>query len=238
MAFASGNLTVLLLNGYDVGPYFKSVSLPGTADVYETTAFGKTNKVYIGGLTDGTLAAQGFYDATGAGLVGSDPYLAAALAAASSIWTVYPFGDALGASGRGHNGITTKYEITAPVSGVVAVSAESHSIVGPERVLSLHALSSIASGTVNGSSIDNTVSSANGGEGYLQVTAEAATTATIKVQHSTDNSVWVDLITFTAVTAAPAKERIAVTGTVNRYLRYTSTATISTITAQVSFGRK
>jgi hypothetical protein len=64
--------------------------------------------------------------------------------------------------------------------------------------------------------------------GYLGMSALARggyTNAIIKVRHSTNDSTWSDLITFTAVTAAPASERVAVTGTVNRYIQTTVTWT-------------
>jgi hypothetical protein len=60
--------------------------------------------------------------------------------------------------------------------------------------------------------------SANGGVGYLQVTEMTGiTSATVKIRDSADNSTYADLITFTAVTAAPGKERKTVTGTIDRH---------------------
>lgn len=70
-------------------------------------------------------------------------------------------------------------------------------------------------------SVDNTVSSAAGGAGYLQVpalTLGGFTSATVKVRHSVDNVTFADLLTFTVVTASPSAQRATVTGTVNRYL--------------------
>lgn len=87
----------------------------------------------------------------------------------------------------------------------------------------LHELSAeTADGDTEGAdSVDNGASSANGGAGYLQVTALSLgghTNLTAKVRHSADDITYADLITFTAVTAAPAAERKTVAGTVNRYL--------------------
>jgi hypothetical protein len=72
-------------------------------------------------------------------------------------------------------------------------------------------------GAGSGTSVDNAASSANGGRGNLHVTA-ATGSGTVKVQHSTDNAVWADLVTFTAATGATSETK-EVTGTVNRYLR-------------------
>jgi hypothetical protein len=70
----------------------------------------------------------------------------------------------------------------------------------------------------NGTSVDNGASTANGMRANLHVTAVTGTGGTVKVQHSSDNSTWVDFHTFTAATAATSQTKTA-TGTVNRYLR-------------------
>jgi hypothetical protein len=90
-----------------------------------------------------------------------------------------------------------------------------------------------------GTAVDNAASTANGGVGYLQVSDFATFTgAVIVIQHSTDNSVWADLVTFTNVTSAPNAQRITVAGTVNRYLRANGDVTGSgSITPFVGFAR-
>jgi hypothetical protein len=61
--------------------------------------------------------------------------------------------------------------------------------------------------------------SANGAAGYLMVKSMAGiTSVTVKIRDSADNTTYADLITFTAATAAPAKERKTVTGQVDRFL--------------------
>jgi hypothetical protein len=66
-------------------------------------------------------------------------------------------------------------------------------------------------------------STVNGGFAYLQVPAvvlDGGTNMTIKLRHSVDNVTYVDLATFTNVAAAPAKERVAIVGTINRYVAW------------------
>lgn len=101
-----------------------------------------------------------------------------------------------------------------------------------------------AAGDTHLTSVDNLASSANGGAGYLELTAltlDGYTNLIVRIQHSSDNSSFVDLITFTAVTAAPAAERKTVAGTVNRYLdviwAYTGAGTSPTGTWCVGFAR-
>ncbi len=92
-----------------------------------------------------------------------------------------------------------------------------------EEATILYPLSAANSaGPVQGTTVDNAASSANGGSGYLEVIALALgnrTNLLCKVQHSVDNITYIDLVTFTAVTTAPNGQRVTVAGTVNRYLQ-------------------
>src|SRR5688572_7775028 len=84
--------------------------------------------------------------------------------------------------------------------------------------------------------VDNASSSANGGAGYLQVGAYSGFTGlAVTIEHSSDSSSWATLVTFTNVTAARQAERVAVSGTVNRYLRVVGDVT-GTGSAQVFVG--
>jgi len=80
-----------------------------------------------------------------------------------------------------------------------------------------------------------------GGQGYLQVTGFTGTSVTVAIQSSPDNSTWTTLTggTFTAVTAAPASQRIVVANnvTVGRYLRAITSGTFTSATFQVAFSR-
>ncbi len=239
MAFGGGTDTDLLINGYDLTTYFGNTQMGGITGAYDTSTYGVGSKSYIPGLKDDKWTLSGFFD----GAVDViDQVIQAALGVADAVATMFPQGDTLGNIGRGIAGHVTAQPTVAPVDGVVTTGAEIQSKVGPERVLSHAALASRAAGTNNLTAIDNAASSANGGVGYLQVTDVGAslTGLVAKVQHSTDNSVWVDLITFTTVTADHAKERVLVaTGTtVNRYTRAQIANTGDTSVAQVSFGRK
>lgn len=87
-------------------------------------------------------------------------------------------------------------------------------------ILHEHAAEATASGNTRAASHDNAASSAGGGAGYLQVSALTLggyTSLTVAIEHSADNVTFADLLTFTAVTAAPAAARVAVAGAINRY---------------------
>lgn len=89
----------------------------------------------------------------------------------------------------------------------------------------------------NGSSLDGGAQTTFGWQAYLHVTAFTGTSVTISIQDSADNSSFSTIGSFTSVTAATF-ERIAVAGTVRRYVRVSTTAgTFSSVTYAVNFIR-
>lgn len=99
----------------------------------------------------------------------------------------------------------------------------------------------LAAETADGdeASVDSGAGTTGGGVAALHVTAfTGLTDAVIKVQHSTDDASWADLITHTTVTAV-GHELLAVTGTVNRYLRTSIDVTgTGSITYSLAFARR
>ncbi len=75
----------------------------------------------------------------------------------------------------------------------------------------------------NGTAVDRGVGSAttNGGVAVIHTTAFSGLTGNVvKIQHSTDNAVWADLVTFTNQTAIAAERKFLARGTtINRYVR-------------------
>jgi hypothetical protein len=81
--------------------------------------------------------------------------------------------------------------------------------------------------------------SLSGGAGYLEVTAcSGFTNFVAKIRHSSDDSTYADLITFTDNVSAPFAERKTVSGTVHRYLCVDGDTTgTGSVTAWVGFAR-
>jgi L-alanine-DL-glutamate epimerase-like enolase superfamily enzyme len=77
---------------------------------------------------------------------------------------------------------------------------------------------------------------------YLHVTANSRTAGSVfKVQHSSDNTTFADLITFaTVATTLTGAEKIEVTGTVNRYVRasFAPGGSTGSITYSLAFARR
>lgn len=229
---AFGPTSKVLYSTVDLSTYFREGSVPMEVDVEEATTCGKSAKVYMTTLTDGTASLSGLWDGS---VQAVDAVMAAALSAAAPFsLTIGWDGLELGKRVAMLNGIDTNYEVTGSVGGLVEVEAEFQATGGARSGVSLHSLASEAA-TGNGASVDNTALSLGGGFGHLHGTALAGST-TVKIQHSVDNSVWVDLVSFTPASGGTA-EHIQVTGTVNRYLRASWTMAAGPANFAVAFAR-
>jgi len=243
MAFSAGTSAKVYVNGYDLSGYLKSAGLGASREMYDSTTLGDTDREYVGGLGDATFSGDGLFEADSASPKIDDILAAALDLTASVILTHLPYGDGLGNRGLGVDGDEATYDIGSPVDELVSVTFEVQSSVGAESLRVLHPIGA-ETATGNGTGVDNGASSANGGSAYLQVTAHDRTTgdetATIKVQHSADDITYADLITFTQIASAtPQAQRVAVTGTVNRYVRdnRTMAGTTPSTTYHLGFSR-
>jgi hypothetical protein len=237
--FAHGKNVNVFINEYDFSTYFNDVSATSTVETSEVSAFGSSAKEYIVGLQDGTVSLGGMFDGTA---TGTDVFFSTALGAATKVNVIVaPSGHTNGANAIVLEADDTSYEVSGAIADVVQTSAEFQSSDGVEhgKILSSGAA---VSATGNGTSVDNALSSANGGVGFLSVPTNTRNgNITVKVQQSADNSTFTDLITFTVVTSTQKTfERVEVTGTVARYLRvnYTVAGSTGTATPVVAFARR
>lgn len=128
-------------------------------------------------------------------------------------------------------------------NGIAAVSADYpvdaaqsvESITSPWGVV-INPDASLSS-TTDQSSVDNGAGTSAGGHAILHIIANDGGEWTFKVQHSTDDSSWADLITFTADGSGNTSELQTTTGTVNQYIRFQATRTSGTVTPVCVFVR-
>jgi hypothetical protein len=227
----------------DLSAFFNEASAVLSVETAETTTFGASGgaKTYVTGHNDGTLSLSGLFDGD-AGSV--DEGFAALVEGDLSIPVIVSQGPpAVGRQATFCIAIETSYEVSSPVADVVSISVDTQAEDGIQRGVLL-AIGAAITSTSNGSSVDGAAGTTNGGYAYLSVPANTRNGAvTVKVQHSADNSSWVDLVTFASITAStPTSERVAVAegATVNRYLRATYTVAGSTgsISPVVGFARR
>lgn len=91
--------------------------------------------------------------------------------------------------------------------------------------------------TTTGTSHDNGAASTAGWSAILHITASSGGTWQFKLQHSTDDSSFSDLATFSANGSIVTAEYASGSGTVNRYVRLVETRTSGTVTTSCAFAR-
>lgn len=243
MAGKRGLNASVLFNRYDLSTFLKMAAPTSTIELLEATPFQPPggDKVFLSGFEDGKLSLEGFFEAHNTTFDAIDDVFNAVIGGETKqIVTVSPEG-ALVLGNRCFliDADTTQYAVSSPVGGVIMSNAEIQSSSGIGYGVILQPTAALTT-TGNGTNVDNGALTTKGGAGHLHITAFAGTTPTLdgKIQHSVDNSVWVDLITFAQATGFNA-QRIEVTGTVNRHLRFIRTigGTTPSFTTTVAFAR-
>lgn len=221
--FRHGKNTTVNFGSYDLSTYLTSQTNSSTVETVDTTTFGSANKTYQLGLKEGTVSLEGLWAGDASGI--DEVFEAAVGGSTPKVVTIGVEGSAIGRRAILIYANETSYEIKGAIADLVTISAQAQA-TGTTNGLDRGVL--LASGqtvtaTVNNSSVDNSASSANGGVAHLHVPINTRDGAvTVKVQHSSDNSTWVDLVTFTNTTSSTVtseRKEVAAGTTVNRYLR-------------------
>jgi len=237
--FRHGKTTAVLLNGTNMSPFLNEATTTTEIETAETTTFGDQDKTYIVGLSDGTISTSGLFDSTAGA---SNDVLTGLIATEDNTFTVMPSGVAAGNPAVIANGQMTSYEVSSPVGDVISISAEVQADGGLLHGVALTGLVNTGSASATTTGINNGSSTTNGGLFNLHVTANSRDgAATVKVQHSSDDVTYADLVTFTSVSASvTVGESITSTGTVNEYLRTLSTLAGSSgsVTYNISAARR
>jgi hypothetical protein len=233
MAFAHGSSTRVLVNEKEVSSEVSGWGMSHQRAVSEVSCVGQTAGAagarFVPGLMSGTLTLRGPQDDDETGgltkeitdAIGVDNVFLA---------TCLPDGHAIGKPAFFCVGDPTEWAVDATVADAVGYTFAASADESVEMGYVIHALGAeTADG--NGTAVDRGASpltpTTRGAVAAIHVTAYAGlTSAAIKVQHSTDNSVWADLVAFTSVTAIGFERKAVVTGTtVNRYLRVVTDVT-------------
>jgi hypothetical protein len=226
---------------YDVSTDLMSIEPSPESQVQDVTTFGTTitGKSYAVTLQTARMVADGFYAADIA--TGIDARLAPlqGLRVAIGLW---PAGDAAGLRGYADDdAVFVTYKAISKVGSVVGLHMEWECNGGADLVVSLEARQAVVgtgSPQAFNPAVDNGAATTNGGYAYFRVFAADATPGItgFRVAHSPDNSSYATLATSTLV--GVGAERIAVAGTVERYLRRTITLTAGkSVTVQTAFCR-
>lgn len=224
MAKQSGLGASFVISGYDLSGDVSSLdSISGGPAALDVTSIKSSAMERIGGLRTGDLQFTSWFDPA----VGAEHPVLAALPTTDVVAMGW-FGSVIGNPAFAINGKQLDYSGTRGADGSFSFKVEVQSNgFGLEWGELLTAGIRTDTAATNGTSMDDTASSAFGAQFYLEVGAFTGTDVTVKVQHSTDNSTFTDLVAFAQVTAGQQGQRVVVSNatTVNRYLRVATVTT-------------
>jgi hypothetical protein len=233
VSFAHGSSTIVLVNEKAVSSEVSGWTMSHQRAVSEVTTVGQTagaaGAKFVPGLMSGSLALRGPQDNDEA--AGLTAEIHAAIGVDNSfLATCLPDGVAIGKPAFFVVGDPSEYAIDAAVADAVGYTLTAQADDSVDMGYVIHALGAeTADG--NGTAVDRGDSpltpTTHGAAVAIHVTAYSGlTSAAIKVQHSTDNSIWADLVAFTSVTAIGSERKLVADGTtVNRYLRVVTDVT-------------
>jgi hypothetical protein len=229
----------IYVNGYNLAVAFQSFNPTATLAEHDATALADTARSYEPGFQDASISGAGVWEYDSTNLDKIHNILSAAILAQTSLvvtWSLETL--AVGAVAMLINGAQSKYEINSPLDALITVVSDIKSTNGLNFGKWLFN-AAVASTTTNGTSIDNAAASTNGGLFHVHVQDGTATDCDVKVQHSTDNSVWVDLASCNNFAATGASSATVAAGTtVNRYIRASVTTSGGSSTVQAAFARR
>jgi hypothetical protein len=232
MAKKTGLGNQLYVAGYDLSGDISNFEISSPRNVVDVTSINKSANERLLTTADGAITFNTFFN---------DAALAehVALKAVPSTDRVTTFlmGSTANDPACGLVAKQLNYDMTRTADGGLNFSIDLQSQGYPvEWGTSLVAGKVTHSSATNVASLDQSSSSSDGSQAYLQAFSISSGDAVIKVQHSSDNSSWADLITFTTVSALTS-ERGTSTGTVNRYVRAQSSGTFSNVVFSLIFRR-
>lgn len=232
MARMHGSVCKVYIGGRDASCDLATVNPKASAATHDATTFCSNGwEVADPGLCSWECSVEGFYDPAAAGIGRQfEDGAAGLLGNTGGIISIYDgSADAIGDTGiLLSDGILTVHDRPISVNDLVKLKGDFKPAGGGARaglfakLLHVHAQDT---GSADGASLNNGGSSANGGRANLHITAITGTW-TIKVQHSANNTDWADLVTFSGKTAIGASTS-EVAGTVNQYLRASSTEDVA-----------
>jgi len=234
MSKQSGLGATFLISGHDLSGDVGSLdSISGGPAPLDVTGIKSFATERIGGLRSGDLQFTSWFNIG----TGQEHAVLKTLPATDVIGSGYFASPAIGNPAFSINGKQLNYDPTRGADGSLSfkIEVQSNSYGLEWGELLTAGLITDTTATTH-TSKDEAAGTSFGAQAYLQVTAITGTSVTVKVRHSTDNSTFTDLIAFTAATTAGA-QRVAVTGTVDRYIEVVTSGTFTSATFAVMFAR-
>ena len=238
MAFKNAQQSRVMLGKLNLSGYTRSISAPSTVDMLDVTTLADTAKTFIPGMNTSTFSVDLLLDTDTTS--GGEWDVVTTWKGTPQVLSYFPSGLTAGSECLLVQANEGSMAPSASVGDAVGMSIATQTDGGTDAGVSLLPITTF-SGTGNSyTAVDNGALTSNGGVAHLHVTGYTSGSQVIKVQHSTDDNTYADLVTFTTL-AGTTSERVVVAAgaTVNRYLRVNISAGGSVATTfQVSFARR
>lgn len=240
---AIGQNISVFCNGVNLGAWLKSINFEATREELDATVLLNNYRSYVPSFNSGSISCEGLWssDAANADEI-HDIFQLAYTNATTNVVTASLGTIAVGDNALMMNGVQMKYGVPTTVGELIMAQAEFRATDGALFGKWL-ANVQLNSGTTNGTSVDNSAASTNGGIFHVHLNNSTASDCDFKVQHSTDNSSWADLtgaaVNNLSATYASGTATVAAGTTVNRYIRLVSVITGgNTVLVSAAFARR
>lgn len=231
--------SAFFMNGYNLNTALQNFQFNINGESIDCTVLANTDRTYEHGFDAGTLTATGVFNAT----LDTENRIHQEFSSAQVNKTNSIISASFGALSLGSLAmlLTTasqKYQVRTFIGQLITASADFQAANGIYFGVWLFN-AAVDDTTTNGASHDNSASSSNGGLWHVQVqNPDEIAGDDVILQHSTDNSVWVDKATVTLTVAENEAISTTITGTINRYTRVRAAATGGEITFQSALARR
>ena len=245
-----GRYLRMLINGYNLRGDMRSVSSFGVElDQDDATGWSDDVTQYLAGrgrvLLDGfTAIFNNEAASTGPTIAGAHTVLSGATEVYGSVFIGIRSVPAIGNPAFSAVFEKTAYSTNGDAVPMIQATLGGSAVLPSSLSVWGHVLAAGTelTGTTAGASVDGGASSTGGYIAFLHVTQTAGAIASndwaFVVEHSSNDSTWATLATFTADGSSLTAERLEGSGTVNRYVRLNSTRTAGTARPWVTFIRK
>lgn len=237
MSKTSGLGDYYLINGYDVSGDAASLDqIGGGPDLFDVTAIKELAHERLGTQRMGNQQVTTYFNPDN---VNDAEHSALSTLPRTDVIGMFLHQAVVGNPGHVCNGKQLNYDQTRDATGGLTFKAQIQSNgFGGEWGVQLTSGIQTDVTASNNAFIDDGAATTFGAQGYLEVSSVVGTSATVTIQHSTDHVTWSTLMAFSAVLAgAKSQQRLAVSGTVNRYIRSITTGTFTVCKYAVVFNR-
>jgi len=245
MAKSSGLGQALFVQGYDLSTDASALDGAGyNQEMLEITGIDKSATERVAGRLESSITINGWFD--NADDKAHEAYTVSNKLPTGDRAVTYLLGTAISEPALFLNAKQANYDVTNSPGNALATTAMFSSTAsvsgfdGTAFGVMLDAGATTYTSTTNGTTVDQSASSAAGSVACLQfVSGVSVSSLVAKIQHSSDGGSWSDIITFSTISAnTPTAEIVSMEGTVNRYVRVQYTLSGTNAKCQMSFHRK